>query len=130
MPLGASGEKLEFIRDYKCFEKGRSGERIEYKTVEFSQEVVFAEVFLSGFNMWYTPEGNDHEVMQLRVDSWVDRIGVSNPEFMTPEQIRQGKREVSIKLMYAMTDEDTSDSDDFNSACIGFTVVALTKPQV
>lgn len=129
MPLSASGEKLEFIRDFKCFNEGRAGERIEYQTVEFSQEVVFAEVFISGFNMWYTREGHDHEVMQLRVDAWVDQIGVSNPEFMTEEEIKKGERSVSIKLMYVMTDEDTSDSDDFNDACIGFTVVALTKPQ-
>lgn len=111
-----------------CFNEGRAGERVNYKSVEFSQEVVSAEVFLSGFNMWYTREGHDHEVMQLRVDAWVDHIGVLNPEFMTEEEIKKAKRSATIKLMYAMTDEDTSDSDDFNDACIGFTVIALTKP--
>jgi hypothetical protein len=129
MPLGASGEKLEFLRDYACFNEGRAGERTVYKTVEFSQEVVSAEVFLSGFNMWYTREGHDHEVMQLRVDAFIDSIGCGNPEFKTPEQIKQLNRSVVVKLMYVMTDEDTSDSDDFNDACIGFTVAALTKPQ-
>lgn len=129
LPLGAAGEKLEFVRDFVCFHEGRSGERITYKVVEFSQEVKFAEVFLSGFNMWYTREEHDHEVMQLRVDAWVDNIGTPvNPEFLTKEEIENKKKQVSVKLMYMMTDEDTTDDDDYNDACIGFTVVALTKP--
>jgi hypothetical protein len=125
IPLGASGEKLEFLRDYACFGEDRAGERTTFKVIEFSQEVVFAEIFLSGFNMWYTREGHDHEVMQLRVDAWIEQIGhkAGSEDFMSD-------RNVKIKLMYVMTDEDTSDSDDFNEACIGFTVVALTKPQV
>jgi hypothetical protein len=128
LPLGASGEKLEFIRDYDCFNEGRAGERVVYKEVEFSQKVEFAEVFLSGFNMWYT-KGGDCEVMQIRVDAWVEAIGAQAPDYFSVEARKKAERTVKVKLMYALTDEDTTGPEDFNDACIGFTVVALTKPQ-
>jgi hypothetical protein len=64
-----SGERLEVLRDYMCFDEGQAGEIIAYKVVRFSGEVLSAEVFISGFKMWYTQEGNDHEVMQERVDA-------------------------------------------------------------
>ncbi len=120
--LGA-GEQLEVLRDFICFNEGRAGERVAYKNVVFFRNVLSAEVVLSGFNMWYTREGHDHEVMQERVDAWVNKIGlcdVDNPTLCD-------NRYVSLKFMYAMRDENTSDSDDFNQACIGFTVLARTR---
>lgn len=118
--IGSSKEHFEVLRDFVHFGEGRAGERVTYKTVVFSHPVLHAEVFLSGFNMFYTREGHDHEVMYERVDAWVDKIGVKQVDTIDP-------RAVSVKLMYQMADEDTSDSDDFNDCYIGFTVLALTK---
>lgn len=129
MPLGANGQKLEFNRDYVCFSEDRAGERVTYKEVMFSQKPVTAEVILSGFNMWYT-RGGDCEVTQIRVDAWIDCIGTEgwNPEFKTKEEIEKKERTVSIKFMYTLKDEDPTGPEDFNDACIGFTVIALTQP--
>jgi hypothetical protein len=118
-----SGEHLEVLRDYACFGEGKAGERTTYKTVTFSKDVLSAEVFISGFNMWYTREGHDHEVMQERVDAWINGIGIREPD----SGKITNKNHVAVKLMYVMKDEDTGDSDDFNNACIGFTVIARTK---
>ena len=118
--LAGANERLEILRDYVHFGEGKAGERVTYTTVRFEQPVVHAEAFLSGFNMFYTREGHDHEVMNERVDVWVDKIGVKQADDVDP-------RAVQLKLMYQMQDEDTGDSDDYNDAYIGFTVLALTK---
>lgn len=125
-----SGEQLEVLRDYVCFGEGRAGEREITKGVTFSRDVLSAEVFISGFNMWYTKEGHDHEVSQLRVDAWVYALGVgkgcgSEPETRCTDP--PDPKNVGLRFMYAMTDENTGDDDDFNDACIGFTVLARTK---
>jgi hypothetical protein len=119
-PLGTDNEHFEVLRDHVHFGEGRAGERVTYKTVVFKHPVVNAEVFLSGFNMFYTRQDNDHEVMHERVDAWVDKIGVKQVDTLDP-------RAISVKLMYHMADEDTSHSDDYNDCYIGFTVLAHTK---
>src|SRR6266446_3106510 len=68
-----TGEHLEVLRSHACFDEGRAGERTTYTSVVFSRPVLSAEVFLSGFNASYTRQGNDHEVMQERVDAFVTR---------------------------------------------------------
>ncbi len=122
--LGPNNEHFEVLRDYAHFGEDRAGERVIYKTVIFEHPVLNAEVFLSGFNIFYTREGHDHEVMQHRVDAWVDQIGVNTGPGIDPPY---NSKAVSVKLMYSLTDEDTSDDDDYNDAYIGFTVLARTK---
>ncbi|HQY90927.1 hypothetical protein [Caldilinea sp.] len=127
-----SNERLEVLRDYACFGEGKPDaskrERETSKVVTFSRDVLSAEAFLSGFDIWYTQEGNDHEVIQLRVDAMVNAINVGTPCqaplrcIGTPDP-----KNVSIKLIYSMADEDLGDSDDYSNACIGFTVLARTK---
>lgn len=126
-----SGERLEVLRDYACFGEGKpgpNGEREVFKVVTFSRDVLSAEVFLSGFNAWYTREGNDHEVMKLRMDAMINAINVA-AECRAPTRCigTPDPKNVSIKLIYSMVDEDTGDSDDYTNACIGFTVLARTK---
>lgn len=121
------GEQIEVLRDYVCFEEGRAGERRTAKTVTFFKPVLSAEVFLSGFNIWYT-RGGDSEVRQHRVDAWVDAINVA-PNY-PPDTRGPGlpdPKSVRLRFVYALTDEDTSGGEDFNDACIGFTVIARTK---
>jgi hypothetical protein len=121
------GEQIEVLRDYVCFEEGRAGERKTARTVTFYKPVLSAEVFLSGFNIWYT-RGGDSEVRQHRVDAWVDAINVApnyppgtrGPGLPDPKSVR-------LSFIYALTDEDTGGGEDFNDACIGFTVIARTK---
>lgn len=127
VPLDPAGHKLEFIRTYKCFTEGRAGERVVYKDIEFSQKVEFAEVILSGFNMWYT-RGGDCEVQQIRIDAWIESIGAQAPDYFTEEARLRAERTVKVKLMYTLIDEDPTGPEDFNDACIGFTVIALTRP--
>ena len=115
------GEHLEVLRDFVCFDEARAGERSMPRLVDFSHPVLSAEVFLSGFNLWY-PGKNDHEVTQERVDAWIEQIGVCDPDGGSCNN-----RRVYIRLTYVMKDEDTRQSDDFNRACIGFTVLARTK---
>jgi len=116
------GEQFEVLRDSLCFGEGRAGERTAYKIVKLSKNVLSAEVFISGFKIWYTREGHDHEVLEQRVEAWVDSIGVSEPGSAVPD-----KSLIRVKLVYSMRDEDTTDEDDFNDACIGFTVIARTR---
>ena len=120
VPL-ANGERLAFIRDSHHFPEDRAGTRQAEVSARFSQKVVSAQTFISGFNMTYTREDHDHEVTSLRVDSWVKKIGSEGPEF--PDD-----NVVFVELTYALTDEDTSDDDDFNTCWIGYTVSAHTKP--
>jgi len=89
----------------------------------FFRNVLSAEVVLSGFNMWYTRAGHDHEVLRERVDAWITKIGVCAPDNPT----LCDNRYVSLQLTYAMLDENTGNSDDFNQACIGLTVLARTR---
>jgi hypothetical protein len=122
-----SGEQLEVLRDFVCFGEDKAGERTAYKIVTFQKGVLSAEVFLSGFNIWQT-RGGDSEVAQIRVDAWVNVIGVGKPG---PPGTRgpglPDPKNVSLKFMYSLKDEDPSGSEDFNDACIGFTVIAKTK---
>jgi len=123
----APPDQIEVLRDYGCFDEGRAGERTTMKTVTFSRPVVSAEVFLSGFNLWQT-RGGDTEVRQIRVDSWVDAINVApnNPPGTRSPGLPDPKS-VRVKLMYMLVDEDPTGSEDFNDACIGFTVIARTQ---
>jgi hypothetical protein len=118
-----SGEQLEVLRDYICFNEGKAGERTTTKTVLFSKDVLSAEVVLSGFNVWQT-RGGDSEVAQVRIDSWVTGIGTPDPD--NPKNIGN-RNQVHLKFMYSLKDEDPTGKEDYNDACIGFTVVAKTK---
>jgi len=118
-----SGEQLEVLRDFVCFKEGKAGERTAYKTVAFSKDVLAAEVFLSGFNMWQT-RGGDSEVAQVRIDAWVNGIGTPDPD--NPNKIGN-KNQVHLKFMYSLKDEDPTGQEDFNDSCIGFTVISKTK---
>lgn len=118
-----SGEQLEVLRDFVCFEEGKAGERTAYKTVVFLKDVLAAEVFLSGFNVWQT-RGGDSEVAQSRIDAWVNGIGTPDPD--NPNNIGN-KKQVYLKFMYSLKDEDPTGPEDFNSSCIGFTVISKTK---
>ncbi|MCB0192695.1 MAG: hypothetical protein KDJ65_12185 [Anaerolineae bacterium] len=121
------GDQLEILRDHVCFPEGR-GELNTSKTVTFSRDVVSAEVFLSGFNIWYTRSGPEHEVAQLRVDSWVRAIGVGPGCPPGTRCINQpDPRNVGLDFKVVLRDEDTGSSNDNNEACIGFTVLARTK---
>ena len=118
--IPTTGERLEVLRDYVHFGEGKAGERTTYKIVRFAHPVQHAEAFISGFNMFYTREDHDHEVMKERVDVFIDKIGVKQVDVVD-------QRAVQVKVMYQMEDEDTSDSDDYNDAYVGFTVLAVTK---
>lgn len=108
------------MRDTVRFGEGRAGNREKLAYINFKHRVLDAEVFLSGFNMFYTREGHDHEVMVDKVDSHVTKKGVRDPDGgYHPET-------VEVKLEYNMADEDTSDSDDYNDCFIAFTVLAHT----
>lgn len=118
-----AGEQLEVLRDHVCFGEGKAGERLQYKAVSFSKDVLAAEVFISGFNVWQT-RGGDSEVSQFRIDAWINGIGTPDPD--NPSSIGN-KNQVSLKFMYKSTDEDPTGGEDYNDACIGFTVLAKTK---
>jgi hypothetical protein len=128
VPLGANGEKLEFIRDWAHLPEARAGAHEAYPTVEFSQKVKNAEIFLSGFGLRQT-RGGDSEVAQIRVDAWIHSLFSGNAEFLSAEERRRAERTVTIKLLYILVDEDPSGHEDFNEGAIGFTVVAHTEPQ-
>ena len=114
-----SGEQLEVLRHYVCFGEGKAGERTKEPTVRFSKAVLSAEVFISGFNMWQT-RGGDSEIAQARIDAWVTEIGPQIVDTKDP-------RSVKLKFMYSLKDEDPTGGEDFNDACIGYTVIAKTK---
>ncbi len=118
-----SGEQLEVLRDYVCFNEGKAGERTTTKTVVFSKDVLSGELFISGFNVWQT-RGGDSEVAQVRIDAWVTGIGVPDPD--NPTNIGN-RNQVHLKFMYSLKDEDPTGKEDFNDACIGFTVLSKTK---
>ncbi|MCE7985246.1 MAG: hypothetical protein DYG89_29080 [Caldilinea sp. CFX5] len=105
------GTQLEFTRSNYHFPAGQASQREGLTRVVFKQPVVFAEVFLSGFNMWYTGRENDHALKQQRVDAHVNSISGN---------------EVEVKLTFMLTDSDPSNVDDVNECWIGFTVIALT----
>ena len=117
-----AGERLQVVRDHVCFGSDNSGERVTYKEVRFSGEVLSAEVLISGFNIWQT-KGGDSELSQLRIDAWVTGIGIPEPD----SGVVGNKDRVFLKLMYSFKDEDVSGPEDFNDACIGYTVIARTK---
>lgn len=117
-----AGDRLEVLRDFVCFKEGQAGERTEYKGVTFSREVLSAEVYISGFNIWQT-KGGDSEVSQIRIDAFVTAIGTPDPD----SGVVGAKEFVALKFIYVLKDEDSSGPEDFNDACIGFTVVAKTK---
>ena len=116
------GEYVEIVRDFVCFGEGRAGYRTASASKQFSREVLSAEVMISGFNMWYTRERHDHAVLNENVDAWVVAIGLPDPDTGQVD-----RRFVALKFQYAMVDKDTSGSDDYNDACIGYTVMARTK---
>lgn len=117
--LGSDKEHLEVLRDTYHFGEDRAGQREKDLIVRFEHDVSHAEVFLSGFNMFYTREEHDHEVMYERVNAWVTEVAPTQVDTKDP-------RAVKVKLMYHMADEDTSHSDDFNDCYIDYTVLAHT----
>ena len=56
---GRVGRALGIVRDFRCFGPSESCTHTIVANVEFKGEVEAAEVFISGFNMWYT-DGRDH----------------------------------------------------------------------
>lgn len=128
-PAFGNGDRLVFIRNFGCFGEDRAGERYFTQSVEIPgvQEVISADVFMTGFNTWYTREGHDHELMGLRMDVWVE----GQPYWQTEEFPQPGEQAkkwyVPVKLTYASYDENIGDDDDFNTACIGYVVVAQVR---
>jgi len=118
-----SGEQLEVLRDHVCFEEGRAGERNIFQMVTFSKDVLSAEVFISGYDIWQQ-RGGDSEVARLRVDAHVKGIGIPNPD---NPSIIGSKNKVQLEFIYAFYDEDPTGKEDYNRSCIGFTVIAKTK---
>jgi hypothetical protein len=131
-------ERIEVLRDYVCFgpafpSEESGGERTRIENVTLTGDVLAAEVFLSGFNIWYT-DGADHEVRQHRVDAFVQDIGhpvnLCNanprpPETRCPQHIPgPDPRVVTLRLMYELSDAGLSGATE---ACIGYTVIASTR---
>lgn len=115
------GEYLEIVRDFVCFGEGSAGSRQAYRSKQFSREVLSAEVMISGFNMWYTREGHAHGVLNENVDAWV--VGYLED----PDSHQIDRRMINLKFQYVMVDDIPVNSDDYNDACIGYTVIARTK---
>ncbi len=126
IPL-ANNEKLEFFRDWGHIGDDRAGERSIYKAVSFSQKVVNAEVFISGFNIRQT-RGGDTQVSQIRVDAWIESMGSQAHDYFNPGERQEAERRVTVKLLFTLVDEDPTGHEDFNEANIGFTVIAHTVP--
>lgn len=122
----SEGDRLTFVRGYGCFNEDRAGERSITELVQIPnvQEVKSAEVFMTGFNTWYTRDDHDHEMSRLRMDVWPEGQPYYKKAEFTTEYTGWI---VPVKLTYSSTDEDTTDDDDFNTACIGFVVVAQVK---
>jgi hypothetical protein len=121
-----AGEHLAVLRDFACWDNDGVGKRETFKTVTFSRNVLSAEIFLSGFNMSHTMENGTRQYTQ-QVDAFIDNIGVPDPDNASVID----RRQVNVKLMYAIADESIRDGDwdtnDASRACIGFTVIARTQ---
>jgi hypothetical protein len=127
-PNFADGSRLDYVWGYKCFGEDKAGDRIGYDSIIFKgRDIIDFSVFLTGYNKWYTREGNDHEVMQDRIDVWPNWPNHIT-DYKDPDGAIKYGEIANIKFEFALADEDTGDSDDYYDACIAVCVVARTKP--